>query len=259
MVTLPSGQRLSYVDHGGDGPVVVLLHSFLMDIGMWAPQVEALGGAFRLLAVDERGHGDTPADAPFDYWDVARDVLALLDHLGIERAAFVGTSQGGFVALRVALLAPQRVIALAVLGTSAAAEDAAVAAAYRELASGWVQLGPADVLLDTVAGICLGDMDASEWKAKWRTVTGDRFDRILSTLVDRDSVLERLSDISSPALVLHGSADGAYPVEKAVAIVEALPHAEPLVVIEGGAHFLSLTHAESVNPPLREFLSAHLS
>src|ERR1700754_1457108 len=126
-VTLSSGQRLYYTDHGGHGPAVVLLHSFLMDGEMFAPQVAALGEEFRLITVDERGHGGTPADEPFDYWEVAHDVLALLDQLGIQRAAVVVTSQGAFIGMRMALTAPDRISALAVLGTSAAAEDAEIA------------------------------------------------------------------------------------------------------------------------------------
>lgn len=256
-VTVNGGQRLHYVDHGGTGPTVVLLHSFLMDGDMFAPQVAALGDEFRLITVDERGHGGTPAEAPFDFWDVADDVLALLDRLEVARTAVIGTSQGGFVALRLALAAPDRVSALAVLGTSAAAEDAEIAANYRQLGQAWVDNGPADQLLDAVATVCLGDADPEAWKAKWRTVTGDRFDRILHALVSRDGLLCKLAAIRCPVLVLHGSADRAYPVCRAAEIVEAVPRAEPLVVVDGGAHFLSLTDAEAVAPHLRAFLTSY--
>jgi pimeloyl-ACP methyl ester carboxylesterase len=249
--------RVAYTDHGGTGPVVVALHSFLMDGSMFAPQVAAWAGEFRVITVDERGHGGTPADGPFDYWDVARDVLAVLDGLDVERAAVVGTSQGGFIGLRTALLAPDRITALGLLGTSAAADDPEVAASYRELAAGWVAHGPADQLVDTVAAICLGDLPAEEWKAKWRTVDGPHFDRILGVLVERDGLLDRLGEVRCPALVMHGSADGAYPVEKARQIADGIPGAEPLVVVEGGAHFLSLTDADAVTPALTDFLRRH--
>jgi pimeloyl-ACP methyl ester carboxylesterase len=248
------GQQLNYVDHGGDGPVVLMLHAFLMDTGMFAPQVAALGGDFRLIAMDERGHGGSPTDATFDYWDVARDALALLDHLGIERAAIIGTSQGGFVAMRAALLAPGRVTALAVLGTSAAVEDPDVATAYRGFADLWEAQGPVDALLDVNAAICLGETDATDWKAKWRDIPAARLKNNLETLVGRDDLLGRLGEIKAPILVLHGSKDAAYPVARAEEIVAGAPNAEPLVVVEGGAHFLSLTDAVRVNPHLGEFL-----
>jgi pimeloyl-ACP methyl ester carboxylesterase len=256
-VIVNDGQHLHHTDHGGRGPVVVLLHSFLMDERMFASQIAALRSEFRLVTVDERGHGGTPADAPFDYWDVARDVLALLDHLGVDSAAVVGTSQGGFVALRMALLAPDRVTALAVMGSSGAAEDPQVAAAYRQLAESWAANGSREELLDTVAGICLGSMPADDWKEAWRSVPGDRLLRIMTTLVERDGVLGRLDHIHCPALVLHGSADAAYPVARAEELAAALPGAAQLVVVEDGAHFLSLTHAAAVNPHLQRFLAAH--
>ena len=252
--TLPDGQSVRYVDHGGDGPPVVLLHSFLMDAEMFAPQVRDLGDAFRLVAVDERGHGGTPANGPFDYWDVARDVLGLLDELGVDSAAVVGTSQGGFVGLRMALLAPERVRALVLMGTSAAAQAPEIAAAYRELGEAWVENGPAEPLLDTVATICLGTTDAGDWREKWRQVPPEQVRANLATLVEREGLLDRLGEIRCPALVLHGSADGAYPVEHAQQIVDGLPAARPLVVVDGGAHFLSLTDADAVDPALREFL-----
>jgi pimeloyl-ACP methyl ester carboxylesterase len=255
-VTTGDGQLVSYVDHGGDGPAVVLLHSFLMDVSMWAPQVEVFEDTYRLIAIDERGHGDTPATAPFDYWDVARDALAVLDHLDIGSAAVVGTSQGGFVALRMALLAPQRVTALAVLGTSAEAEDEQIADAYNQLTEVWIAQGP-ETVVEATAKICLGDHDASEWTPKWSAVEPERLRLIANALVSRDGVLDRVGEISVPALVLHGTADLAYPVAKAEALTAALPKAE-LITIDGGAHFLSLTHAADVNPHLERFLSANL-
>jgi pimeloyl-ACP methyl ester carboxylesterase len=246
-----------YVDHGGTGPAVVLLHSFLMDASMFAPQVAAFGADYRLIAVDQRGHGETPAGGPFDYWDSARDVLELLDSLGIERAAFVGVSQGGFVAMRLALLAPDRVAALAVMGTSAAAENPALVTTYRQLAENWLEMGPIDPIVDMVAAICLGSMDVSDWKAKWRVRPTDTVTVLINALVDRDDIVERLGEIDAPALVLHGSADLAYPLERARELADGLPKAEAPVIVEGGAHFLSLTNPDEVNAQLGPFLRAN--
>jgi pimeloyl-ACP methyl ester carboxylesterase len=250
-MTLPA-----FTDHGGSGPAVVLLHSFLMDGRMFAPQLPALDG-FRRITVDERGHGGTPASGPFDYWDVARDVLAVLDHLGIPSAAVVGTSQGGFVALRMALLAPSRVTSLAVLGTSAAAEDPTVATGYRAVLDAWISGGAPPEVLDGVATICFGAFEVGEWKQRWASVAPDQLTLTMTALVDRDAVLDRAGEITCPALVLHGTADLAYPVERAAELTSALPGAEPPVVIEGGAHFLSYTHADEVNPHLARFLKTH--
>ncbi|MFE2286875.1 alpha/beta fold hydrolase [Streptomyces sp. NPDC059443] len=97
-----------------DAPAVVLLHSSVCDRRMWEPQWQPLLDAgFRVVRPDFRTCGQSPAaEAPYsDYGDVAE----LLDHLGIERAAVVGASYGGRVALTFAALHPDRVSALALL------------------------------------------------------------------------------------------------------------------------------------------------
>ncbi|MYR26096.1 MULTISPECIES: alpha/beta hydrolase [unclassified Streptomyces] len=108
------GMTLALTDTATPGaPAVVLLHSSICDRRMWAPQLAALPPLYRGLAPDLRGFGDTPlGGTPHDD---ARDVLALLDGLGIDRFAVVGSSYGGRVALRLAGLVPERVQALALL------------------------------------------------------------------------------------------------------------------------------------------------
>src|SRR4051812_23926608 len=103
-----NGQRIRYEDTGGEGPAVILAHGFLMDREMFAPQLDALSPEFRAVAWDERGFGETEFDGkPFTYWDSAKDLLGLMDALGIDSAVVGGMSQGGFVSLRAALLAPE--------------------------------------------------------------------------------------------------------------------------------------------------------
>src|SRR3954453_370550 len=105
-----NGQQIYYEDSGGSGPDVILADGFLMDHEMFAPQVAALRDRYRVITWDERGFGATTYDGqPFSYWDSAADCLGLLDHLGIQRAVVGGMSQGGFLSLRVALSAPDRV------------------------------------------------------------------------------------------------------------------------------------------------------
>lgn len=102
------------VDGPADAPAVVLLHSSVCDRRMWEPQWQPLLAAgFRVVRPDFRTCGDSPAaEAPYsDHGDVRE----LLDHLGIRRAALVGSSYGGRVALTLAALHPDRVGALALL------------------------------------------------------------------------------------------------------------------------------------------------
>ncbi|MGO9196753.1 MAG: alpha/beta fold hydrolase [Acidimicrobiales bacterium] len=81
MATAPvNGQQIAVDDTGGDGPVVLLGHGFLMDRSMFAPQVDALRDSHRVITWDQRGFGDTLWDGqPYTYWDLASDTLGLLD------------------------------------------------------------------------------------------------------------------------------------------------------------------------------------
>ena len=131
-----NGQHLYFEDHGGDGPAVVFSHGFLMDHEMFAPQVDALAGRLRIITVDARGHGQTSGAGAFDYWDLAKDVLALMDHLDIAAATLVGMSQGGFVSMRASLLAPDRVRALVLIDSQAGLENEASVPAYEAMHEG---------------------------------------------------------------------------------------------------------------------------
>ncbi|OLF15196.1 alpha/beta fold hydrolase [Actinophytocola xanthii] len=253
-VEVGGGQPVGYVDHGGDGPVVLLLHGYLMDADMFAPQVAALGGAFRLIAMDVRGHGATPAVGAFTYRDLACDALGLLDALGVARCAVVGVSAGGAIALHMASQAPDRVAALALLGTSGAREEPEMGLAHWRAAHAWRDQGPTPAVLDLNARTCLGRHDATEWKARWRHLSGIDVLTVLIPLAKRDGMLDSANQIRCPALVMHGTADAVYTVDHAYELTEALPNAVPPVIIDGGAHFLNLTDADAVNAHLRAFL-----
>ena len=99
----------------GDGPPVVLVHGFGLDMRMWDPQVSSWRPRFRVVRYDCRGFG---ASGPFDPavpYTHAGDLVALLDHLGIGAAVLAGLSFGGRVVLQTALAAPGRVRGLALL------------------------------------------------------------------------------------------------------------------------------------------------
>ncbi len=100
-----NGIRMYYAvfnAHGADP--VILLHGGMGTAANWGNQVPALMGRQRVIVTDARGHGrSTRTDAAFSYRDMALDVVALLGQLGVARAALVGWSDGGIVALQVAI------------------------------------------------------------------------------------------------------------------------------------------------------------
>jgi len=252
-----NGQRIRYDDTGGDGPPVILSHGFLMDRTMFEPQVDALSGEFRVITWDERGFGETEFDGkPFTYWDSARDCLGLLDHLGIEQAVVGGMSQGGFLSLRAALLAPERIRALVLIDTQAGAEDPERLPQYRQMQETWLQVGPVDELANAIANLILGDPELNaKWIAKWREL-----DREVSMkepgdcLLGREDITERLGEITRPAIVFHGTADLSIEMPLAEALCDGLPGCRGLVRVQGAPHAANLTHPDQVNGPLLDFL-----
>ena len=120
---------------------------------MFAPQVEAFGDTYRVITWDERGFGSTEYDGkPFSYWDSAADCLGLLDHLGIDSAVLGGMSQGGFLSLRAALTAPERVRALILLDSQAGVDDPETFEGYDAMNHVWLTDGPTDEFAEVVAG-----------------------------------------------------------------------------------------------------------
>jgi 3-oxoadipate enol-lactonase len=253
-----NGQRIRYEDRGGDGPPVILAHGFLMDREMFAPQVEALSPEFRVITWDERGFGETEFDGkPFTYWDSAADCLALLDHLGIERAVVGGMSQGGFLSLRAALTAPERVRALVLIDTQAGVEDPQRLPAYRQMQQTWLEVGPVDELAETIANLIIGDPQLNAvWIEKWRRLSPESMQEPADCLFERDDITERLGEIDCPALVIHGTADMSIEMQLAEQLCAGLSGCSGVVRIEGGPHASNLTHPAEANTALLGFLRA---
>jgi pimeloyl-ACP methyl ester carboxylesterase len=253
-----NGQHIYFEDSGGDGVPVIFSHGFLMDHEMFRPQVAALSGEFRCITWDERGFGQTEATGPFTYWDSADDALALLAHLDADRAFFVGMSQGGFLSMRAALRAPDRVLGLGLIDTQSGLEAEEVRPAYEAMTEEWTTNGPSDELADAIAGIIMSPgYDHTEWVAKWKARPKDVIREPFRTLMDRDDISDRLPEITAPAVVFHGEADTAIPMDKAEQLLKNLGHCEELVRIPDAGHASNLSHPAEVNGPLADFLRRH--
>jgi pimeloyl-ACP methyl ester carboxylesterase len=255
-----NGIQVSYSDSGGDGPAVVLSHGYLMDASMFDAQVAALAPRHRVITWDERGHGGTAAPGPFDYWDSARDVLALLDHLGIEEAVLGGMSQGGFLSMRAAMLAPGRVRGLILIDSQAGTEAEANREGYEQIHQIWLDQGPGPVQ-EIVAAILLGPGQWDAWYAKWaeqytQLAPGDlsQLTWTFRCLMDRDDITGRLAEISCPALIIHGTDDVAIPLARAEQMRDGLAGHTTFALIGGAPHASNVTHPDAVNTEIENFL-----
>lgn len=248
--------HLFYEDSGGEGAAVVFSHGVLMDSEMFAPQITGLADEFRCISWDQRGHGQSDQSGSWTYWDSAQDVIALLDHLEIDHAFLVGMSQGGFLSLRAALLAPERVHGLGLIDTQAGPENPDMLPVYEGLLAAWLA-GPTVDLAESVAQIILGPADHAPWVERWMARPHDWVKEPFNTLSTREDIHDRLAEITCRALVIHGEADVAISMDLAEALCNGLQNCEGLVRIEGAGHAANLSHPGVVTEALRDFFRRH--
>lgn len=215
---------LHYTDDGPpDAPALLLSGSLGSTLDMWRPQLGPLAERLRVLRVDHRGHGGSPVPAgPYRVADLAGDVLALLDRLGVERSHWCGLSLGGMVGMYLASEHPERIRTLTLCCTSAWFPDrtpwreriAAVreggtgpiagSVVQRWFTPGWAAAHP-DVVAETTAMVA--DTPDAGYLACCQA---------LEVWDHRD----RLAAITAPTLVIGGAQDPSTPVD---------PHARTIV------------------------------
>ena len=253
------GQRIHY-SVTGSGPPVLLAHSFLCNRRMWDPQVEAMQDRYRLIAVDARGHGDSgPVSAPFSMWNAAEDHLAVLDDLGVERAAWAGLSQGGMAALRAALGHPSRVAGLMLLDTDGGPERRYIKAKYTAMKAVARLVGIAP-LLPAVGPIMFGRTTlrnnqalVTEWNSRFRELHVPSILHGIDAVRFRDDLSPRLAEITCPALVLVGAEDKALPPRRSRQLADSLPDAR-FVQVPGAGHLSAQEAPAAVTEAMSELL-----
>ena len=251
-VSLPTGPQVTFEDSGGTGVPIIFSHGLFMDHTMFAPQLAAFRSQFRCIVWDERAHGTTAWTEPFTYWDSARDLLALMDALGIDRCIHVGMSQGGLLGMRAALLAPDRFIGIVQLATQAGTLEGADP--FRAFLDGWKANGATEANLRFLTDLILGPgVDPAYWHAYWTTFTPAQIETAVSALFAIDALYDRLLEMTMPLCTIHGMADVSTPYALAERVARDVPDARGVTMVEGGPHAVNISHAGQVNAALRTF------
>jgi pimeloyl-ACP methyl ester carboxylesterase len=228
---------------------LVLLHAFPLDARMWNAVREPLASHFRVITPDQRGLGRSPlpeSDRDPSIEDAARDVVALLDRLELDRVVLGGCSMGGYLAMAVLRLAPERVGGLVLIDTKATPDTPEAAQSRLDVArrvedegiGGWLAEANLPNLLagstrerrpdvvETVREIIESQPPAG---ISWTALA----------LRTRPDSLDLLRDAKVPALVVVGEEDPITPVTAASAMVEVLDGAT-FVVLPGVGHLTPL-------------------
>lgn len=253
----------------GEGPPVVLLHGLGATKASFLPTLGALAPRHRVIAIDLPGFGDSvkPISAAYDPAFFAKSVVALLDGLGYDRAALVGNSMGGRVAIEVGLRYPERASALALLAPSLAwLRDRPWAPLLRLVPPqlGLVQPAPRAVVEAIARRAIPGGGDG------WTAAGVDEFlrsyleprGRAAFYAAARNIVLEephgkhgfwtRLPDLSVPSLFVWGRRDPLVPLAFAKHVRRVLPAAEHLELNCG--HVPQLERPQVTHEAITRFL-----
>jgi 3-oxoadipate enol-lactonase len=245
------------IEGSPDLPPVVLAGSLGTTLAMWEPQLRALSGTARMIAVDHRGHGRSPAPpGPYSIADLASDVLALLDTLELERVSWCGLSLGGMVGQWLAINAPARIDRLILVSTSA----------HLPPPENWIEraavvraAGTTEPLADTVLGRWFTEPYAREHpevvsrvRAMVVATPAEGYAGCCEAISELD-LRSGLATITAPTVVIAGRQDPSTPLEHTRAIAEAVPGAR-LEVLDPGAHLVSIERAHEVSALIGEHL-----
>ena len=222
--------HLNYVERGA-GDVLLLLHGNGESLDYFAGQIDFFAKAYRVIALDTRGHGASPrGSAPFTIRQFAEDLRAFMDEKGIESAHILGFSDGGNIALSFALKYPRRVKKLILNGAN---------------------LDPWGVKLHVQLPIVLGYHAARLFAGK--RPAARRKMELLGLMVNEPHFAPQdLRKLELPALVIAGDRDMIRDRHTRL-IADSLPNAR-LAILKGN-HFIANQRPEEFNRVVAEFLA----
>src|SRR6266849_4969545 len=238
--TTPDGVALHYLDEGKGLPVL-LLHAFPLNSMGFRPQVQLLSSKYRLIVPDQRGFGKSSLGAgPTEMSTLARDALALLDHLKISSAVVGGVSMGGYASMALLRLDPARAKALVLVDTRATADDAAAKKRREETAQSVLKKGMG-VLVESMLPKLLSPAAAA----------------LLGMALRQDSQ-DILARYAGPALVVVGDKDELTPPEKSLEMQKLLAKGS-LVILPGAGHLSNLEAPVEFNRALEGLISSSVA
>jgi len=269
-------------EYDSSKPTLVLINSFTTDSELYRAQFEdkRLTDQMNLIAIEPYGHGQTRTKSKqFTYWDTAMMALQVLEALGIKKGVYaLGTSQGGWIVARMALLAPDLMQGIIPLGTSMdnenprtveagcwdGAKDVSVSVegfwSKDPVPNFEIPVDFSDFLIDVGFGKDVSKDIREFWRNQHRkNYPGDdgrqRLYMCAVNLRDRDGLHARIQDITCRVLWLHGTSDQVYSVANAKYEIPLFKRTDAqLQVVQDGQHFLSFSHPEEVAQALLKFV-----
>lgn len=249
---------LSYSERG-QGIPVVLLHGYPLNRDIWREQLQSLSDHYHVITPDLRGHGLSPApDGLYEMDLVIRDVFALLDLLEIEKAVIIGHSMGGYATLAGWRAAPERFIALGLIGSQAGA-DSEEAKQNRYNMAEKVYVEGSKVVAEAMVpkffapGFPADDPIIEQVKTIVLNTKPSGIIGTLKGMAARPDSTSILPNIDVPVLLLSGDKDQLIPPTRSEAMATAIKTAT-LVTVENAGHMPMMEQPHATTMAIRKFL-----
>lgn len=230
-----NGIELAY-ERRGKGTPLMLIHGYPLDHSIWNEVAAQLENDFDLILPDLRGFGEsTTIESPYSISDIANDLAALLDSLGVEQTALAGHSMGGYVALAFAKAFPQRVSGLALVSSQAAADTPERKEGRYKTAADVSQKG-VQIVADAMTDKLSSQQNVQDvirpliGKQSVAGVTG-----ALKAMAEREDLTSFVAAFGRSLVLIHGDADALIPIDRAKEIKALAPSAN-LVELAGAGH-----------------------
>ena len=248
-----NGIQMAY-ERRGKGTPLVLLHGFPLDHHLWDDVVPLLEDTFDLILPDLRGFGDsTTVESPYGMDDYASDVAGLLDQLRVDKAAVVGHSMGGYIALAFAKLYPERVSGLGLVSSQVLADPPErKEGRYKSAAD--VSANGIGSVVETMTPKFTADEKLQAYaRASMERQQPAAYIGALKAMAERPDSSPLLASFNFPMVIVHGDADALIPLDRAREVKSALPNAH-LVEISGVGHMPMTEAKEKTAEALRQLL-----
>ena len=231
---------------------------------MWTPQIEALATNFQVIAPDLRGYGksainESDASKGVDMATYARDVAGLLDCLQVrEPIILCGFSMGGYILWQLIKQSPERIRALILCDTRAAADSPEASAARLTMAKTITDTGVEPVVESLVPKLLAADTFAKhpeiveQVSTMIRTASPPAIAASQRGMARREDVMAELANFDWPALVIAGREDAISSPAEMRGIAEQMPQAK-FVEIAGAGHMTVLENPSAVNQEMLDF------
>jgi 3-oxoadipate enol-lactonase len=245
-----NGIRLAYV-RKGTGIPLLLIHGYPLDHMIWDEVTPLLEKDFDLILPDVRGFGEsTTVNSQYSMNDIASDFAALLNHLGIQKAALAGHSMGGYVALAFARLCPERVAGLALVASQALADAPENKKGRYKTAADVAEKGIGPVAEAMPPKLSADVRIQGFVRELIRKQNKDGVIGALMAMAEREDSLALFPSFEFPVVLIHGNADILIPIERAYEIKKIVSEAH-LVELPAVGHMPMLEAPEETAEALK--------